>query len=366
MTHPTAPRLFVLFVAALMCLATQGTRAEHNLSDFEPGSFVTGTNLDGKDIRGKVVVLEYWGITCGPCIRAIPHTTELAKKYGHDKLVIIANQVWSASDNRTAETWNKHAKNDMVMVVNGGKLDGFSPRGVPRALIFDHTGKSVWEGHPGSMDKALADAIANLPEPTEEGPADDEQAAEEAAGPKLIIEGLEPEYFRVEMNRINTQNRNVTSTLDKLRRAAERATDQAQVDEAKMIVAAVEAWAKGQQARIEATQASDPATAYTTAEELVALLKGDDLAKQAGEFINEIREDGELFHSVRATIMLRGVLAEAKSIGLDKDNSVVEDKANARSIRLIDRDLDRLIQDYPKTEAGQRAKTLQAEWGLED
>ena len=253
----------------------------------------------------------------------------------------------------------------MVMVVNGGKLKGFKTSSVPRALIFDHTGKSIWEGHPGSMDKAIADAVAKLPEPEEE-PAEEEAAAEEEAGPVLIVDGLEPEFFEVEVNRINAQNRNATSTLDKLRRAAEKSTDQAQIDEAKAIIAAVEAWAKDQQAKIDAARKSDPATAYTTAQQLVTLLRGDALAEQAEAAVTEIRKDGKLFATVQATLLLRGIQAEAASIGLDKDKAVADEKANARSMRLITRDLGRLISDYPETEAGKQAKALWDQWELEE
>ncbi|MEO0477791.1 MAG: TlpA disulfide reductase family protein, partial [Planctomycetota bacterium] len=295
---------FMLLAASL--LLPGKALAEYDLGTFNIGSHVTGPNFSGKQIKGKVVVIKYWGITCGPCLQAIPHTSELAKKYGHDKLVVIANQVWSASDNRTAETWKGRAKNDMVMVVNKGSLDGFSPRGVPRALIFDHTGKSVWEGHPGSMDKPLADAIANLPEaPEEPESASEESAAEASAGPQPIIAGFEPEFFVRESNLINAQNRNAASTLGRLRRATEQATDPAQAKEAKAIVAAVESWAKAKQDTIDATLKNDPATAYTVAEELHTLLKGDALADQASEVITAIRKDKPLFDAVRATIALR-------------------------------------------------------------
>lgn len=364
MTMQPVIRAMAVTLAVCLCLITGQALAAHNLANFDPGDYVSGPKLSGKDIKGKVVVVEYWGITCGPCLAAIPHTTELAKKYGHDKLVIIANQCWSASDKQTQETWNKRAKNNMVMVVNGGKLKGFSPNSVPRALIFDHTGKSIWEGHPGGMDRPLADAIANLPEPEEEPVGED--VSEEIAGPKLIIEGLEPEYFLGEMRMINAQNRNAASTLAKLRRAAERATKQEQMDEAKVMVAAVENWAKQQQAAMDAARAGDPATAYVTAENLVALLDGDALAEQAKALIAEFKKDHDLIDSVRATIALRGILAEAKAIGLDRDKSVASKKENARSVRLITRDLDRLIKAYPETEAGKQANTLQSDWGLSD
>jgi thiol-disulfide isomerase/thioredoxin len=350
--------VFALLLTVCFCTSAH---AAHNLSNFDPGSYVTGPKFSGKDIKGKVVVIEYWGITCGPCLSAIPHTTELAKKYGHDKLVIIANQSWSASDKNVKETWNKHAKNNMVMLVNRGKLKGFDRTGVPYALVFDHTGKSIWEGHPGAMDKAIADAVANLPEPVEE-PA--EQEATEDAGPALIVEGLEPEYFLGETRLINAQNRNIASTVAKLRRAADRSSRQEQMDEAKVIVAAVEAWVKTQQAKADNALASDPATAYVTAEKLVELLEGDELAKPAAAIIDQIEKDKKGFSSVRATIALRGILAEAKSIGLDRDKSAADEKKNARSIRLITRDLGRLIKAYPDTDAGKQAKALQSEWDL--
>ncbi|MEO0477771.1 MAG: hypothetical protein AAF085_17660 [Planctomycetota bacterium] len=107
-----------------------------------------------------------------------------------------------------------------------------------------------------------------------------------------------------------------------------------------------------------------PRTVHTVAEELHTLLKGDALADQASEVITAIRKDKPLFDAVRATIALRGVLAEAESIGLDQDNAVAEDKANARSMRLISRDLDRLIKAYPDTEAGMQAKALWDQWEL--
>ncbi len=41
------------------------------------------------ELRGKVVLLDFWGTWCGPCVHAIPKLIDLHEKYGNKGLVII-------------------------------------------------------------------------------------------------------------------------------------------------------------------------------------------------------------------------------------------------------------------------------------
>ena len=45
-----------------------------------------------KDFKGKVVLLEFWGTHCPPCLMSIPHYKKLTKEY-KDKLAMVAIEV---------------------------------------------------------------------------------------------------------------------------------------------------------------------------------------------------------------------------------------------------------------------------------
>ncbi|MFQ6035483.1 MAG: TlpA disulfide reductase family protein, partial [Sedimentisphaerales bacterium] len=41
-------------------------------------------------LKGKLVLLEFWGLWCSPCLKKIPELVRLHKKYARDGLIIIA------------------------------------------------------------------------------------------------------------------------------------------------------------------------------------------------------------------------------------------------------------------------------------
>lgn len=343
---------------ALACAMVSTVSAEPTLNNIDLGSYVTGPQINVADLRGRVVVVEYWGITCGPCLAAIPHTTELAERYGHEKLVIIANQVWGASDRQCKETWEARAKSNFVAVINGGSVRDFQPRSVPTAVMFDHEGKFIWQGHPGSMDRALADAVAKVPARAAAASAESEPALEP------IVSGIELKYFGDEVQDINEQGRSFGRAVTTLTRRAEREDDRAV--EAKAILEQVDRWVAEQTQAMEGARTSDPATAYAIAERVGGMLAGDTRAAAFTSLTKEFEQDDELMVQVRSTLMLRGIKAEAEAIGLSADPQAAQGKRElSRQLGSIERGLRRLVSVWPESEAGKEAATLLTAWGFE-
>jgi thiol-disulfide isomerase/thioredoxin len=52
-------------------------------------SWVNGQPLSAEDLQGKVVLLDFWAIWCGPCIATLPHLREWHEKYGEKGLIMV-------------------------------------------------------------------------------------------------------------------------------------------------------------------------------------------------------------------------------------------------------------------------------------
>ncbi|WP_041346993.1 TlpA family protein disulfide reductase [Niastella koreensis] len=51
---------------------------------------IYGKTLSLQNLKGKVVVLNFWFTSCSPCIREMPHLNELVAQYSGKEVVFIA------------------------------------------------------------------------------------------------------------------------------------------------------------------------------------------------------------------------------------------------------------------------------------
>ena len=69
----------------------------------KPVAEMSWTGFEGnvqklKDLKGKVVILDFWATYCAPCIEEIPHLMELQARHGADNLHIVGLHVGGDED----------------------------------------------------------------------------------------------------------------------------------------------------------------------------------------------------------------------------------------------------------------------------
>jgi len=89
-------------------------REQHNQLVGKPMPELKLTNwqnskaLTREDLKGKIVVVDFWATWCGPCIVAIPKTNELLDKYADKGVVIVGVCGSSRGQEKMKETAAQH------------------------------------------------------------------------------------------------------------------------------------------------------------------------------------------------------------------------------------------------------------------
>jgi thiol-disulfide isomerase/thioredoxin len=104
------------------------------------------------DLRGKVVLIEFWRTWCPACAREVPYLNELHERYQSDGLSVVGVT-------NEEEAAVKGAVADLSMAYRVARTpDSQAERywgitAVPRAFLVDREGTLVWAGHPGALEE---------------------------------------------------------------------------------------------------------------------------------------------------------------------------------------------------------------------
>jgi thiol-disulfide isomerase/thioredoxin len=101
-----------------------------------------GQRLSLDELRGKVVLMDFWATWCGPCREALPHMKELAKKFEGQPLIVL-----SVSLDDDEQKWKEFvAKNEMSWPqYRDGGFTGpmaklFEVKAIPHTFTIDADG----------------------------------------------------------------------------------------------------------------------------------------------------------------------------------------------------------------------------------
>lgn len=162
-------RPLALAVSILICAPALAETKRLTVGDPAPPltieKWVRGDSV-GHFEPGKVYVVEFWATWCGPCVRAIPHLTELHNEYQSEGVTFIAS---TRPDKRnTLEKVEemvraKNAENLMTYTVawdgSGKTRDDYMLaadfRGIPAVFVVDQQGRIAFIGRPHDLDRVL-------------------------------------------------------------------------------------------------------------------------------------------------------------------------------------------------------------------
>ena len=152
-------------------------------------SWTNGSPLTSDELKGKVVLLDFWAIWCGPCIATFPHLREWQETYSDKGLVIVGmtryyNYGWDEATSKPIRGKEKDEvsnEDEQVMLKHFAefhKLEhrfaiqgkdstssaDFAVTGIPHVVLIDRQGviRLIKVGSGPANAKAIHDMIEKL------------------------------------------------------------------------------------------------------------------------------------------------------------------------------------------------------------
>jgi thiol-disulfide isomerase/thioredoxin len=127
------------------------------------------------DVKGKVVLVDFWAIWCQPCILAFPHLSDLHRRFHQDGLEVVGVTTYFASDftpeaeGKAIEQFvAKHKLPYPILMISQAEwkraLRDYAADGIPMMVLLDRNGdvQGRWQGFSPTRMEVIEAAVEKL------------------------------------------------------------------------------------------------------------------------------------------------------------------------------------------------------------
>ncbi|MCE9630782.1 MAG: TlpA family protein disulfide reductase [Planctomycetia bacterium] len=240
------------------------------------GGQVSGPQLTDQSLAHHVVVLEFWGVHCPPCIASMPKLEALHRQLGPSGLIVVGAHAQGGEPAEVKKVVDELGVT-FPIVENAQVADGMDFEGIPHCMVFDHTGQCIFRGSPAEAHESVIAAVR--------------------LAPAAVLEGKQ----LVKLAALGASLQNEANLAGVLRKSKGlvKSKDEATAEEARYVVEKVEAHGRRMLEQAVEAKATDPVRAAGLLQRCAAGYKGTDIGIEAMKIAREWKKDKSFMDAIR-------------------------------------------------------------------
>lgn len=147
----TVPLLVLAVILPLsVSLSAEPAKAApaHTVGEWKLGAHIAGPQVTLDQAKGKAVLIDYWGIHCGPCIASLPEIEKIARR-NKDKMLVVGAHSQGGTKEEIAAAVKKHK---LSYTITDGAPGPVNFPGIPHVIVFNTEGQMTFSGSPMNKD----------------------------------------------------------------------------------------------------------------------------------------------------------------------------------------------------------------------
>jgi thiol-disulfide isomerase/thioredoxin len=150
--------------------------------------------LNPSDLKGQIIIAEFWATWCGPCQRSVPHLADIQKKFRTKGVILVA---LSTEGDSVVQPFIEKYKVPYIIGSGAGiTTRAYGVKEFPTAFIIDADGKVAWSGNAAAIDEPLTKLLMEKPAKkagflAESSASESYKKAEKLAKDKKFLEAFE-------------------------------------------------------------------------------------------------------------------------------------------------------------------------------
>jgi thiol-disulfide isomerase/thioredoxin len=127
---------------------TQPMQAAHAKMVGQPAPLFDLERLNGgsiklADLRGKIVVLDFWATWCGPCVASLPKLNDIAQEYRGVNVELVTVNLEQTQDEIKTMLERLNIQPTVVIDSDASVAKSYQAKAIPQTVIIDSQGKIV-------------------------------------------------------------------------------------------------------------------------------------------------------------------------------------------------------------------------------